>query len=317
MEMTMTKRFVHLFCAAIVIMAAISCDKHEAERDTFEENGVAETIKNDFYKRYPQGVKVTKAFTYGVTGDYVDNTSYVEFIDTDGMKCTAIYKDLTWLMTQKEYDKERLAFLEQLPQNIARAYIRSGIDNEFYENDNSYVIEVSRRGFDKKAYEFRFLVPQKDETYSIVYQEYTVLIDEDGNILDIMRFFTNRSFWAFDMRECVDFVRGKYPKAVILAGVSDAGDSVLYINDGGIQKTVRFDNVGSNEQIWEETVYRLADDVQLPETVAIEYADYKTEHPDFIYSEVYHVERKDGVYYGLKMYFGNKNSASTTVFFKV
>ncbi len=300
---TMTKRLIHFTYIVVMLIITSACDKYEPDWDIFEAYGVAEEIKTDFYERYSEDVKVTNAVT-----SY--NMSQVEFVDTDGLKCTAVYKGHTWMMTQKEYDKNGFAFLKQLPKRIAKAYLGAGFSKEYYGWDQSYVIEVARRGFDKKAYEFKFVVLDENETSVLAYREYSVLIDEDGELLDVMP-RTNRSIWWYDMSSCVDFVRQKSPEATILAGINDSSDNVLYIKDNGILITVRFDNRGSDEQIWSATIYRLEDYDKLPDTVLDEYARYKACHPDFNYSEVYRIETKDGIYYVLK-----NPTTSLTVYFK-
>ena len=300
---TMTKRLIHFTYVVVMLIITSACDKYEPDWDIFEAYGVAEEIKTDFYERYSKNVKVTNAVT-----SY--NMSQVEFVDTDGLKCTAVYKGHTWMMTQKEYDKNGFAFLKQLPERIAKAYLGAGFSKEFYGWDQSYVIEVARRGFDKKAYEFKFVVFDENETSVLAYREYSVLIDEDGELLDVMP-RTNRSIWWYDMSSCVDFVRQKYPEATILAGINDSSDNVLYIKDNGILKTVRFDNRGSDGQTWSATIYRLEDYAKLPDTVLDEYAIYKAGHPYFNYSEVYFIETEDGIYYGLK-----NATTSLTVYFK-
>ncbi len=298
-----------IFYAAIVILAAPSCGKQEPW-DEFKIGNVPESIKTDFYRRYSDSVIVKEANTS------TDNTSRIVFTDTDGLPCTAIYKGTDWVFSQKEYDKDNFLFLNQLPRKIARAYIRAGIDGEEYDNDNSYVIEVSRRGFDQKAYEFVFTVAREDATYSVVHQEYSILVSADGDILDVQGSHQNRSIWWYDMDGCADFVRGRYPNAVIQAGINDCGDNVLYINDGGTRKKVWFDQISSNTQEWKETVHRLADDFRLPESVMEQYAEYRSWHPDFRYSEIYYVERNNGIFYGLKMLVNRGCVISETVYFK-
>ena len=88
-------------------------------------------------------------------------------------------------------------------------------------------------------------------------------------------------------------------------------EMIAYIKDKGVLKTVRFDYRGSDEQTWSATIYRLEDYDKLPDTVLDEYAKYRVYHPDFNYSEVYRVETKDGIYYGLK-----SATTSLTVYFK-
>ncbi|HBH08216.1 MAG TPA: hypothetical protein DDX40_02285 [Rikenellaceae bacterium] len=243
----MTKGLTNIICVAVMLIITSACEKYEPDWDIFEAHGVAEAIKTDFYERYSKAVKVTNAMTYY-------NKSQIEFVDTDGLKCTAVYKGHSWMMTQKEYDKNGFAFLKQLPERIAKAYLGAGLNKEYYEWDQSYVIEVARRGFDKKAYEFQFVVFDENITSVLAYRDYSVLIDEDGELLDILLSHSNRSIWWYDMSSCVYFVRQKYPKATILAGINNAGDNILYIKDNGILKAVRFDYNGSDEQTWSATI---------------------------------------------------------------
>lgn len=115
---TMIMRLIHPICVAVMLIIASACEKYEPDWDIFEAYGVAEEIKTDFYERYSEDVKVTSAVT-----SY--NKSRVEFVDTDGLKCTAVYKGHTWMMTQKEFNKNGFAFLKQLPERIAKAYLVS------------------------------------------------------------------------------------------------------------------------------------------------------------------------------------------------
>ena len=95
-------RLIHPICVAVMLIIASACEKYEPDWDIFEAYGVAEEIKTDFYERYSEDVKVTSAVT-----SY--NKSQVEFVDTDGLKCTAVYKGHTWMMTQKEFNKNGFA----------------------------------------------------------------------------------------------------------------------------------------------------------------------------------------------------------------
>lgn len=78
-------RLIHPICVAVMLIIASACEKYEPDWDIFEAYGVAEEIKTDFYERYSEDVKVTGAVT-----SY--NKSQVDFVDTDGLKCTAVYK---------------------------------------------------------------------------------------------------------------------------------------------------------------------------------------------------------------------------------
>ena len=299
--------FRKLICAAAVILAALSCSKDDGELDIFASNEVCQTVKHDFYRRYSQDVEITRAARYA-EGDMTQ----IEFVDTDGLKCTAIYKEHTWMMTQKEYCKDGLAFLGQLPANIARAYIRTGIDGEDYDDDNSYVIEVSRNGADRKVYEFEFYAPYSEGDLEYENYDCHVLVGEDGELIDVLHSGINRSIWWYDMSDAISSVRNKYPDALILAAINDSGTNTLYIKDRGILKTVKTDH----DDKWKETSYRLADNFELPENVRAEYLAYKSENPTFEYSEIYSIERKDGLYYGLTMLVFKNDVVSRTIYIK-
>ena len=306
--MNMSKRTILSILTFLAILTTVGCNNYEP-MDEFESGNVSDFIKADFYQRYSDRVVVQEAFTM------YDNSTRISFIDTDGLPCTAIYKGFDWMFTQKEYDTDNYAFLTQLPQNVARAYIRTGIDNDDYQTDNAYVIEVSRNGFDRKVYEFEFTAPYSNKGISIEHYSYHILINEDGELIDVLHCGVNRSIWWYDMNDCVSFVNHRYPEAELLAAYNDAGSNVIYINDKGIQKTVRF-RQSSQDQIWDETSYRLEDDFELPENVITEYTKYKSEHPGFQHNEVYLIERKDGIYYGVKMLVMKDNVFAETVFFK-
>lgn len=311
-DKTMRKSYIHLIAAAVAIFTAVACEEYE-EPDEFELEGVSERVKEDFYGRYSDQVQVTD-----VWGADEDSCIRIYFTDVDGLPCVAIYKGRDWMMTRKEYEKEDFEFLSQVPHHIARAYIRAGFDNEEYDSDPTYVAEIARRGFDRKVFEFNFTIPyedgkQPDGTPRVVHKIYTVLLDDSGALIDTLRCRPNDATCFYDLNGHVDFIKREYPGSEIIAMINDGGDDILYIRDNGIRKTVSFDNDFYDGLTWDETVYRLADDFELPEDVKAEYARYQIDHPDFKYSEVYHVERKDGFYYGLTMV---GNGCSTTVYFK-
>lgn len=309
---TMRKSYIHLIAAAVAIFTAVACEKYVMP-DEFEIEGVSERVKEDFYGRYSDQVQVTDVWRADE-----DSCIRVYFTDVDGLKCLAIYKGADWMMTRKEYDKENFKFLSQVPRHIAKAYIRAGFDNVEYDSDPTYVAEIARRGFDRKVFEFNFTIPyedgkQPDGTPRVVHQIYTFLLDDSGALIDTLRYRPNNATSFYDLNGHVDFIKREYPGSEIIATINNGGNDILYIRDNGIRKTVSFDNDPYDGPRWEETVYRLADDFELPETVKAEYARYRFDHPDFNYSEVYHVERKDGLYYGLTMV---GNGWSITVYFK-
>ena len=113
------------------------------------------------------------------------------------MSSTAIYLYNDWVLTQKEFDKDN--FLFQLPRKIDRAYIGTGVDNENFSNPNSYVIEITRSGIDRKQYEFYFTTTYKDGVYSFNNLANNIVIDENGNLLTHNHSQLNRSVWWYDI----------------------------------------------------------------------------------------------------------------------
>ena len=299
----MIKKVILLIFVAVSILTTAGCDEYEPW-DKFEAGNVSESVKSDFYRRYSDDVIVKEAMDYG-------KTSRIEFIDTDGLPCVAIYKGEEWMFTWKEYSKDNFLFLSQLPKKIARGYIRAGIDNEDYTSDNSYVIEVSRNGFDQKYYEFHCAAPYVNGNLQYIYDCH-VLIAENGEVIDVLHTRTNPSTLFYDMDEAVTSVRVKYPGAIVIGAVNEGGRNVVYIEDEGIFKRVLL----GNDNRWNETVIKLDKWFKLPDNVMDEYARYKSEHPDFEYSEVYKVERKDGIYYGLKMMVLKGSQIYLTVYIK-
>ena len=194
-------------------------------------------------------------------------------------------------------------------------------------NDNitPYVRYIGADDKDLDLFESQYVVPQ-----GISYNSY-VITDEKIAVMDTIDQRKTEE-WTVRLEEALEgrtpdylivqhmepdhaanigWFAEKYPEATILAGINDSSDNVLYIKDKGVLKTVRFDYRGSDEQTWSATIYRLEDYDKLPDTVLDEYAKYRVYHPDFNYSEVYRVETKDGIYYGLK-----SATTSLTVYFK-
>ncbi len=298
-----------LITGILVMMFVAGCDKSGTETDQFALGSVSETVEKDFFARYPDCANVKDA-----TFNEYDNQTVIHFTDLDGLACTAIYSGTTWMITQKEYDKDDFAFLGQLPWKIARAYIRVGIDGEDYTTiQGAYVVEISRRGIGKSQYEFHFFEHLSGTDNTVL--EHDILLGGDGELLDDSYGDVNRSIWWPDMDGCIDYVNSRYPSAEILGALNKAGYDVLFINDGDRRKTVRFDHRDRVNQNWVETVWQLDDDAVLPDSVAEGYAEYRKENPEFVYSSVYFVERKDGAYYGLKMV--TDRLTGTTVYFKV
>ena len=161
----------------------------------------------------------------------------------------AIYIEEEWTHTWKEYSKDNFLFLSQLPKKVARGYIRAGIDDEDYTSDNSYVIEVSRRGFDQKYYEFHCAAPYVNGDLQHIAQNCHVLIGENGEVIDVLHTKPNPSTCFHDMDKAVTSVTTKYPGAIVIGAVNEGGRNVLYIKDEGILKRVLLND--DRHQAWQ------------------------------------------------------------------
>ena len=272
---------------AITLLSICSCDR---ESNGPINNNLPANIELDFYRRYP-GADITEFTQWNDK-----NSTYIHFTDTNGLSSTAIYLDNDWMLTQKEFDKEN--FLFQLPRNIARAYIGTGVDNEDYSSQNSYVIEVSRSGIDPKQYEFYFTTTYNDGVYSFNNLANNIVIDENGNLLTRSHSQFNRSIWWYDIRESIQSVRSRYPSATLLGSVNEGGNNVFFILDNKIQKTVTT-RLNYNNWEWEQTKYRLDINTIIPETVIADMEAYEAKHPDSEFYELYYIENKYGSFYGL------------------
>lgn len=285
------------FTFAITLLGMYSCDKVSNEPI---HNNLRENIELDFNSRYP-GADITD-FT-----QWTDNNStHIHFTDTNGLTSTAIYLDNDWMLTQREFDKEN--FLFRLPRKIARTYIGTGVDNEDYNNQNSYVIEVARSGIDSKQYEFYFTTTYDDGVYSFINLVNNIVIDENGTLLTHSHSQFNRSIWWYDIRESIQCVRTKYPFATLLGSVNDGGNNVFFILDNKIQKIVTTTR-NYNSWEWEETKYQLDASTTLPETVIADMEAYEAKHPDTKLYALYHIENKSGFFYGLM--FGDEFYSTT------
>ena len=192
-----------------------------------------EHILTDFKTRFPSADIVD-------ISNWSDGKTDICFTDADGLDGVAVYLDGIWMITEKTFNTDE--FLYTIPRKVARTYIGTGIENEDYNSDNFYVIEVSRNGLDKKQYEFNCVAPFVDGTEEIDNLQYDIVIDEDGTLLTCSHSCFNRSIWWYDIRSSIDCVRKKYGDVPILGAVNDAGSNVLFIRDNGIRakKLLRF-----------------------------------------------------------------------------
>ena len=92
-----------------------------------------------------------------------------------------IYQNGRWMMTQKEYDYENYLF--EIPRNVIRTYLGTGVADEEFLSDFDYIVEISRVGFDQKQYEFHFSTPFTDKTGAASHLVNSIIISEDGSLL--------------------------------------------------------------------------------------------------------------------------------------
>lgn len=266
-------------------LLACSCEKDLPEAPLLEGR-----IASDFEWRFPNS-NIIEASRYDL-----DNSTKVKFTDEDGLCCVAFYLGDDWAVSERTYDNER--FLSQIPRQVARTYIKTGIDNERYDGDNFYVIEIARSGIDKKQYEFHCVAPYSDGSHSFDNLDYDIVIDEDGTLLSLVHYPYNRSIWRTDISSSIKVVRDKYSDATILGAVNDMGSNAFFIRDNGIVKTVTTRDYGEWVE-WIETRHSLDIDTVLPASVLAAKEEFEAKHPELEYSALAFVENRDGRYYRL------------------
>ncbi|MBR5176022.1 MAG: hypothetical protein IKW89_08865 [Bacteroidales bacterium] len=266
---------------------------------------IPESVMEHFSHRYPGATLLSDRFIEDYQG-----WAELEFVDSDGFKATAHYKEGIWMMTNKVYSKEN--FIYQIPRKVARAYVGTGVDNEDYLSDNSYVMEISRRYFEKKQYEFCFEIPYEDEDAinGVIYESNTIAIDEDGDLLYYEHNYVNPSYWWRDITPSLNSVIGFLPAgSTILGSVNEAGNNLIFFKDNGIIKTAK-SSQGRNWD-WEKTYFPI-DRANLTEAAAKVRDEFLSEHEDFRFTTLYDVEDRFGKYYGLKFEKGDWNKAVAT-----
>ena len=200
------------------------------ERKTLDVQPTAdEHVLYDFKTRFPAAKIID-------ISNQLNGKTDIHFTDADGFNGTAIYLYGIWMISEKDFNSDD--FLYAIPREVAKTYIGTGIKNEDYNSKNSYVIEVSRNGLDKKQYEFCCFAPFADGSKKIDNLLYDIVIDEDGTLLTCSHNSFNRSIWWYDMRTSINCVRNKYGNVHILGAVNDSGDNVLFIRDNDIRKGI-------------------------------------------------------------------------------
>lgn len=283
------------------LLISAGCDKEaRAPYDT-----IPEYVLADFNKRYPDATLINDHY-----GEDYAGWAQLEFVDGDGLRATAHYKDRIWMMTNKEYSKDD--FIYQLPRIVARTYIGTGVANEDYSSDNSYIMEISRRYFEKKQFEFCFEIPYEDENSinGVVFESNTIAIDDDGDLLYYEHNYVNPSYWWRDITQSLNSVSGFLPTgATILGCVNEDGNNLIFFMDNGIVKTAK-SSQGRNWE-WEKTYFQI-DSANLTEAAAKARDEFLSEHEGYRFTTLYSVEDRLGKYYGLKFEKGDWKYSWTT-----
>ncbi len=286
---------VSLFLSfAIGMFVLAGCDKSDPE----PYDPIPEIVLNDFNNRYPGATLLNDHF-----GENTEGWAELKFIDSDGVKGTAHYKDGLWIMTNKEFSKKD--FLLQIPRKVARTYVGTGVENEDYSSDNSYVMEISRRYIDKKQYEFRFMIPHEDKTAidGLVYATWSIAIDEDGDLLYYDNGFINSSYSWKDITSSLNCVVGFLPMgSTILGCVNEFGDNLIFFKHDGIVKTAV--SKQGLDWGWDKTYFPI-DSTNITKAVADARDTFLSENEGYRFTTLYDVEDRFGKYYGLKFEIGD------------
>lgn len=300
---------VSLFLSfAIGMFVLAGCDKSDPE----PYDPIPEIVLNDFNNRYPGATLLNDHF-----GENTEGWAELKFIDSDGVKGTAHYKDGLWMMTNKEFSKKD--FLLQIPRKVARTYVGTGVENEDYSSDNSYVMEISRRYIDKKQYEFRFMIPHEDKTAidGLVYATWSIAIDEDGDLLYYDNGFINSSYSWKDITSSLNCVVGFLPMgSTILGCVNKYGDNLIFFKHDGIVKTAV--SKQGLDWVWDKTYFPI-DSTNITKAVADARDTFLSENEGYRFTTLYDVEDRFGKYYGLKFEIGDwkdptSNWSATTIY---
>lgn len=273
---------------SVFVLTMISCSDGGEYNSTKDD--LPAFIEKDFYLRYPDA-SINQFIKYSS-----DNTISILFTEDDGLKSTAIYQNGSWMMTEKKYDSKNYLF--NIPRNVARTYLSTGVVDEEFNSDEEYIVEIQRCFFDQKQYEFHFKTPFTDELGRDTHLVNNIIISEDGSLLTFDHFAYNRSIWLYDIRDSYRCVTERYPSSSILGAANQVGNNIFYIKDNGRLKTVKtIPKVEGFE--WAETQYPLDINTSLPESVELRKKTYETQHPDRPFFKLSFVEYPSGNCYRL------------------
>ena len=275
----------------LVLLAALSfmtaCGK---EQPVSTEPRLSDVTLKDFNARNPGATITDVSFRS-------DIVTHILFTDRDGIPGESIYVEGVWVMTQKELDKTG-DFFNQLPFQVAMTYLSETVPNAQYDDGNCYVVENARNGIDNKQYEFVFMATYTDGEREYPNLVYSIIISEDGTLLNRSHDFFNRSIWWYDIRTSADCIRERYPNAKLLGSVNDGGNNLFFLLDEGEMKIAKTRHTWT--WTWAETRYRLPDDYPLPESALDACRSYMEAHDGISYSALYLVENNSGFYYGIQ-----------------
>lgn len=279
------KKIVIFVLSVVLMLLSGSCERMVPEGLSHAD----EQVLRDFRIRYPKA---------GIAeiSNWDEGSTEIHFTDADGLDGVAIYLGETWMITEKTLYEDD--FLFAIPRRVARTYVGTGIENEDYSSDYSYIVEVSRNGLDKKQYEFHCVAPFADGSQEVENLRYSIIIDEDGTLLECSHSSFNRSVWWYDIRSSIACVKSKYGDVPILGAVNDAGNNVLFIRDHGNVKTVTMRDNGYGIE-WVDTRYPLDMNTVLPASVLADKEQYEAAHPGQGFYALSSVDRPEGLFYGL------------------
>ena len=144
------KKIVIFVLSAVLMLLSGSCERMVPEGLSHAD----EQVLRDFRIRYPKAGIVE-------ISNWDEGSTEIHFTDADGLDGVAIYLGETWMITEKTLYEDD--FLFAIPRRVARTYVGTGIENEDYSSDYSYIVEVSRNGLDKKQFQITLFTVNRND----------------------------------------------------------------------------------------------------------------------------------------------------------